>query len=151
MQVERSTILPAPVERVWALLADFDGVDRWHPLVRAAEIEDGLSGRHVGGVRALTMQDGAVIRERLLALSDEDRFFSYSILESPLPVEDYRSTLRLWPVSTDDLTFARWSVVFRCDPEDETTLERTVGDDIFFGGFDGLRETLNAEQAGERS
>lgn len=142
MQVERSTVIDAGVERVWALLADFGGVAQWHPLVRSAEIESGLSGRELGCVRALVLQDGAVIRERLLALSDAEWFFSYAILESPLPVRDYRATLRLWPVSTSIQTFARWLVRFETDAEHVADLERIVGEEIFVAGFDGLRRSL---------
>ena len=35
------------------------------------------------------------IRERLLEMSDLGHHYSYSILDSPLPVANYRATLRL--------------------------------------------------------
>ena len=32
-EVRRSTVIDAPVERVWQLLRDFNGHDAWHPAV----------------------------------------------------------------------------------------------------------------------
>ena len=30
-KVERSTVIDAPIDRVWSVLRDFNGHDRWHP------------------------------------------------------------------------------------------------------------------------
>ena len=43
VKVVKSTILDAPVDRVWDVLRDFNGHDRWHPAVTESAIERGLS------------------------------------------------------------------------------------------------------------
>jgi hypothetical protein len=35
VKVIRSTIIEAPTDKVWAVLRDFNGHDRWHPAVAA--------------------------------------------------------------------------------------------------------------------
>ena len=40
-RVVKSTIIDAPVDRVWSLLRDFNGFDRWHPAVATSAIERG--------------------------------------------------------------------------------------------------------------
>lgn len=38
LHVVRSTIIDAPVDRLWSVLRDFNGHDRWHPIVARSEI-----------------------------------------------------------------------------------------------------------------
>jgi len=83
-RVVRSTIIDAPVERLWAVLRDFNGHESWHPIVAKSTIERGYPSDKIGCVRRFTMQDGAELREQLLALSDLDMTFSYCLLETPI-------------------------------------------------------------------
>ena len=48
--VVRSTVIDAPIERVWAVLRDFNSHDQWHDVVAASRIEGGDIQRLVGGV-----------------------------------------------------------------------------------------------------
>ena len=58
----------------------------------------------------------------MLALSDYDYSCSYSILESPMGVENYVATLKLTPITDGARTFAEWSAEFDCPPEREAEL-----------------------------
>ena len=40
-QIVKSTIIDAPCDRVWEVLRDFNGHDRWHPAVATSAIERG--------------------------------------------------------------------------------------------------------------
>jgi polyketide cyclase/dehydrase/lipid transport protein len=62
-------------------------------------------------VRDFRLRNGDRIREKLLGLSDYDMFCTYSILESPMGVDNYVATLRLTPVTDGDQTFMEWRVV----------------------------------------
>ncbi|MXY33329.1 MAG: SRPBCC family protein, partial [Boseongicola sp. SB0664_bin_43] len=66
-------------------------------------------------------------------------FVTYSILESPMPLEDYVATLRLTPVTEGDRTFIEWTAEFSCDPRDEDELATMIGTDVFQAGFDALK------------
>jgi len=54
-------------------------------------------------------------------------FCTYSILESPMGVENYVATLRLTPVTDGEKTFLEWSAEFDCAPERETELINAIG------------------------
>ncbi|MCH7622136.1 MAG: SRPBCC family protein [Chloroflexi bacterium] len=99
----------------------------------------GQPADRIGCVRRLTLEDGAVIREELLAFSDEERSCTYSILESPLPLENYISTLRLLPVTNGDRTFSQWSSEFDTAPENEAEFCGLFADGVYQGGFDNLK------------
>lgn len=134
-----SSVIPAPAERVWERIRDFNGLPKWHPLIRESRIEDALPPDKVGCVRNFHLQNGDLIRERLLGLSDYDMFCTYAILESPMPLTDYLATLRLTPVTEDDRCFAEWSAEFSCEPGEEEGLVQGIGADVFQTGFDALK------------
>ncbi|MCE3247775.1 MAG: hypothetical protein K0R41_1600 [Geminicoccaceae bacterium] len=136
-----SSVINAPIDQVWRRIRDYNGLPGWHPGVAKSEIEGREPANQPGCVRVLTLGNGAVIRERLLEMSDLGHHYSYAILDSPLPVANYRATLRLRPISDGDRTFAEWSATFDPDPpEKRVEAEKMIGDGVFQGGFDALKE-----------
>jgi uncharacterized protein YndB with AHSA1/START domain len=112
-----SSVIDAPADRVWALIRDFNGLPDWHGgLVRSSEIEGGLRGDTVGGVRSFHLHDGTHLRERLLAHSDRDRSYTYNFEKSPFDVQNYEATLRVTPVTDGDRSFVEWWTTFDCEP-----------------------------------
>lgn len=142
VKVYTSSVIDAPAERVWALLRDFNGLPRWHPAIAESRIEQGQPADKVGCIRNFTLQDGGRIREQLLALSDYDYSVTYSILESPMGVENYVATLKLTPVTDGERCFAEWTAEFDCAPARETELAQQIGQGVFQGGFDALKQSF---------
>ena len=134
-----SSVLEAPVDRVWARIRDFNALPRWHPMIAESQIEEGLPSDKIGCVRNFRLQNGDRIRERLLGLSDHELFCTYAILESPMPLENYVATLRLTPVTEGNRTFIEWTAEFTCAPEVEEELTHDLAQNVFRGGFDSLK------------
>lgn len=137
MHVFRSMIIDAPTDRVWSAVRAFDGVAAWNPGVISARLERGAP-TEVGALRHLDAADGTVFRETLLAHSDRSHFYTYDIVEGPLPVWDYVSTHRFLPVTASNQTLGVWEADFECASEDAEEMERVVGDAIYIGGMTGL-------------
>jgi hypothetical protein len=128
-----SSVIDAPIQDVWAIARDYTG--HWHSSVIVnPSIEGGLPPDQVGCVRAFELHDGGKLREMLVGLSDERHEFSYRILESPLPVEDYLASVRFSPITTTGATFGEWVVDFRVPPEEEQSTVETVRG-VFEKGF----------------
>lgn len=140
VKVYRSTVLDAPADRVWRDLRDFNGMANWHPSIGSSRIENGQPADKVGCVRNFQLKDGNRIREKLLALSDYDYSFTYAILDSPMDLNDYIATFRLFPVTEGNRCFIEWSAEFDCPPEKAAELAETVGDGVFQTGFDALKK-----------
>lgn len=134
-----SSVIDAPAPKVWDRVRDFNGLPNWHPAIRESRIEENQPADKVGCVRDFRLQNGDRIRERLLGLSDFDMFCTYSILESPMPLENYVATLRLTPISDGDRTFVEWTAQFDCAPEEEQGLVEGIGGNVFQVGFDSLK------------
>ena len=117
-----SRLVDAPAERVWATIRRFDAVAAWLPFVKSSPIEDGGDPTRVGCIRVLTQTDGEVFREVLVALSDAERFYSYTFVSSPVPVRDHRTTLRVLPVTEGDRSYVEWSSRFDIDSKYEAQL-----------------------------
>jgi hypothetical protein len=112
----------ASAERVWTTIRWFDAVAAWLPFVKSSPIEDGGDPTRVGCVRVLTQTDGEVFREVLVALSDAERFYSYTFASSPVPVRDHRTTIRVRPITEGDRSYVEWSSRFDIDPKHEAQL-----------------------------
>ena len=138
-RVFTSSVINAPAERVWERIRDFNALPVWHPRIADSTIEEGLPSDQVGCIRNFHLQNGDLIREQLLGLSDYDMFCTYSILEAPMAVENYVATIRLTPITDGERTFAEWTAEFDCTPENEPDLVQGIGQDVFQGGFDSLK------------
>jgi uncharacterized protein YndB with AHSA1/START domain len=141
-----STILKAPVETVWSLVRDFNGLPRWAPAVAKSEIEGGLDSDVVGCVRSFHLHDGAHVRERLLTLDDANYMCSYNFEKPAFPVKNYVATLRLYPVTHTDHTFAEWEAIFDEAPSDEGKYEAIISRDVFAANWKNLARIIAAEK-----
>jgi len=137
-----SSVIQAPIEKVWATIRDFNALPAWHPAIANSQIENGEPSDKIGCIRNFNLKDGGNIREQLLALSDIDHTCIYSILESPMPVENYVATLRLVKITDGNRTYIEWSAEFNTPPEAEAEMVALVGDGVFQGGIDALKSIL---------
>ncbi|MFF8406243.1 SRPBCC family protein [Streptomyces sp. NPDC014846] len=133
-----SRVLPASPQQVWDLIGGFDALPDWLPFIRESTPLEG------GRVRRLTNPDGDVITERLIAYSEAERSYTYTIVDAPFPVTGYLSTLRVHPVAgRDDVAEVQWSGRFTPDGVSDAEAQ-----DLFAGiyrdGLEALRETLTA-------
>jgi hypothetical protein len=145
VKVVKSTVLPAPVEAVWDVLRDFNGHDRWHPIVADSVVEKGWTSDRVGCVRKFHLQDGSELRELLLTLSDADMAFSYCLLDTPVPLLNYVAHVRLSPVTDGDMTFWHWESRFDTPPGREKELQQMVAENVYQGGMDAVRTHMGLE------
>ena len=144
LHVMRSVVIDAPIATVWQTIRRFDGVAEWNPGVTAARMERGAP-TEVGAVRALDTADGGCFRETLLAHSDRERYYTYDIIESPLPCRDYVATHRLVEITEGDRTLGIWEGTFECDESDAEMLAGIVGEQIYRNGQLGLDQYLNTK------
>lgn len=83
--------LPVPAQMVWNTIGGFNALPDWHPAVEKSAVEED------GGttLRTLSLVGGGTILEKLEKVDDSERVYTYSILESPLPVANYTATIRV--------------------------------------------------------
>jgi len=93
--------------------------------VTESHIDDNLAGTTIGSVRDFTIGE-VHTRQRLLAHSDGEKYFSYQSC-GPTTIDeagttrtmlDYVGTLRLRTIMEGDRCFAEWSSMYNCPPHD---------------------------------
>lgn len=135
-----STVIPAPVDTVWAFARDFSNLGQWVPILSSCTMEDGQAADQVGAVRHLVTSDGEDIRERLLRLDDTERSYTYCFTQSPFAVRSYVSTIRFTPITDSEQTFADWWADFDADAANEAELLDNFGQGVFATALTALRE-----------
>ena len=147
-KIVRSTIIDAPIERVWAVLRDFNSHAQWHRAIDASHIEGGERSDQVGCVRSFTLKDGHRIREQLLTLSDTEHLSTYCIVEATVPLQRYVAAVTLKPVTDGNRTFWHWQSTFATPAGMERELHDMVAHGVYEAGFEDLGRHLR--QGGDR-
>ena len=142
-----SIIVDAPVEAVWAVVRDFNGLPNWLPGVAGSSIEDGRQADTVGCVRAIQVEGGAACSERLIALDDSRYTVKYSFVRQLFPIRDHLATLELIPVTKGDRTFVQWSAAFTDLPGHEGETAPVMQTQIFGAGLAALAARLSGAAA----
>jgi hypothetical protein len=98
--------LPGSPDEVWQLIGGFGSLPDWLPGVSQSEFTDG------GRVRHLHDTAGHTFVERLEAYDRAARRYSYSILESAIPVNNYLATLAVTPANSGGGSHIEWACTF---------------------------------------
>ena len=148
INVVRSTVVDAPIARVWDVLRDFNGHDKWHPAVRESRIDLRQPSDKVGCVRRFRLADGSELTEQLLALSDVEHSFRYCLLETPIPLLNYVADVSLRKITDGERTFWKWSSSFNVPKGQEKRLTDLVANGIYVAGFSAVKEHLASTTRG---
>ncbi len=141
-----STVFAQSADDIWSVIRDFNNYPVWVNGAGESQIEDGKSGDAVGAVRNVLYQ-GRRIRQRLVALSDPERSQVYEFCgDAPMPVQHYRATLKITPITDGGRGFVEWWAMFDCAPErhDEWTV---FFRDAFAGWLASLRRYLDGRNS----
>lgn len=109
----------APAAKAFAAVARWDALESWCPAFSKTEIVSG--GNAVGSVRAITLKDGPTFTEELLALDPTGRSYKYKIIESPLPIVEYVSTVRVYDMG--DYSEIVWLASYKRRAQENPTAE----------------------------
>lgn len=137
-----STVINAPLERVWRCLADFNGLPNWMPGMKASEIEGGTAPDKPGAIRMLKMAGTSdVLRERLDELDPDNFTIKYAVVEGPMPVKIIQTGMRLRPITDIHGTLGEWFTEIEVAPGKESEGQAYMTR-VFNAGFRGLKRHL---------
>lgn len=94
-KVEESIVINAPAAKVWALVGDFNGLDKWVPPVEASS---STNANTVGSVRTLSITGGEKLHEVLESYDAAGMKLGYRMREpntKVLPVNNYSSHIHV--------------------------------------------------------
>jgi carbon monoxide dehydrogenase subunit G len=127
---EKVEVKAAP-DKVWAAIGDFCGIANWHPVIASCEMSEADGTK----MRKLTTKDGGVLNEAQKSWDDQAMSYSYAIVDGPLPVANYVSTIKV--TGNGDASTVEWSSTFDAkDAPDDTAKEVISG--IYKAGLEGI-------------
>lgn len=120
-------------DAVWAVVGDPAAVADWIPALQSSRLED--------DVRHVVFTDGNPARERIVSHDPQNRTYTYSYIDGPLPLAEYVSTIRV--DATESGSAISWDAHFTAAGDDpaalEAELESGIGD-IYRGALDRVTE-----------
>lgn len=131
-KVNSTMHLSVPAEQVWQIIGQFSAFADWHPSIEKSELEQG------GKVRRLSLVGGGTIVERLERLDDESFRYRYSIVDSPLPVANYVSELKVVNDESGRGCHVEWSSEFEPSGASATDAQKVIRD-VYEAGLKNLQ------------
>lgn len=131
LEVSKSIDVSAPPAKVWQTIGDFCGIGSWHPAVQTCA----PSTKEGKPVRTLSLKGGGTIVEQQLARDDKKMDYTYTILQSPLPVSDYKSTIMVMPNGSGSKV--QWQGTFKAKGADDAKA-RDVINGIYDAGLSAI-------------
>jgi len=135
---------------VWNFVKRFDGLKDWHPAFAKSDIIKGKDGE-LGAVRALTVKDGPTFTEELIAINNVSMAFTYIIIESPLPLDRYQSTMSVKPNGAGGSTVTWIGTFVRKNPRDNLPEGESDAGVVGFitgayaGGLQNLKKVMESK------
>ncbi len=136
--VKKRTEAPGLPPEVWAVAGEFCTIKDWYAEIVTNCVEE-KDGDAV--IRTLTLKDGGKIKEKLTA--KDDLSYSYEIVESPLPVKNYKA--KLWVEEDDepDRTVIYWQADFDANGASDDEAKKKITT-ILQGGVKGIKQAAIA-------
>lgn len=102
--------ISASIDKVWAKIAQGDGVESWLPIIKSSKLED-------GNKRVCEMHEGGSLEETVLK-SDGTKTFMYSIdKQEAFPAANIIGTMRVEELA-DGKTKLYWDVEMDVDQDE---------------------------------
>lgn len=132
--VQEQIRIDAAPEEVWSLAGDPGRIADWLPALESSRVEQDR--------RSCTLVEGGRIEERILQHSDDERRYRYEVLEGPMPLSSYVSSLEV--ADHDGHAHVTWTAEFEPEhPAQEQELVQTF-EQIYSGGLQSLKDRLES-------
>jgi carbon monoxide dehydrogenase subunit G len=146
IRVSSQIEVTAPASAVWETVGNFNGWDKFLSVVESSS----MSGQGVGSVRFLSVVgQKAPVVERQDVYDPRRRIIAYTILDSPLPVDDYHSMMRVVPIS-DEVTRIEWSSRFVAKAGSTREQANTFITDFYAKGLSDLQSLMTPKVVREK-
>ena len=133
LEVTKSVDVAASPETVWKTIGGFCGIGDWHPVIEKCA----LSKKGGKDVRTLSLKGGGTIVEEEESRSDKKMDYTYTILEGPLPVTDYHSTLMV--AKAGGGSKVTWKGTFKAKGAPDAKAEEAIAG-VYDAGLKGIAD-----------
>ena len=115
--------MTANMDEVWTAISNLANLDELVPeIISKTE----MVGNGKGSVITLTLKsNGLQVVEKVTKLDNKKHIIVYEMLETPMPISDYKATIKIIPLKIDSYK-VRFNAVFKVQDKDRETMENTI-------------------------
>jgi hypothetical protein len=132
--------LNVPLNELWQLIGGFGSLPSWVPGISQSELTDGERVRH------LHDPQGHTFVEKLECYDSAAHCYSYSIVQSPIAVSNYLSTIKVTPINGGKGSHVEWSSVYMPVGISEKEAEK-IFHDLYSTGLNALASRYSGKEA----
>lgn len=136
-KVKVSGTINAGADQVWNSVSNFNELDKFVEAVADCTTE----GTGIGAVRTLTLADGGEVKEKLESLDPDQHLLTYSIVESPMPIQNYTGTMQVDELEEGRSMFT-WSSTFDAADGTEDDMKEAL-EGLYNLGVEGLQQRFS--------
>lgn len=125
----------ASAEKVWDLLGNLSGCSEWIPGVVSAKVE--------ADKRTCTTADNKIIIEKISKYSKKTMSFSYSHLQSPMPVKDSKGTFKV--KKDGDGALVTWDASFEVLDQSQKDAITKMLNGYYVQSLESLKKVIEAK------
>jgi len=92
MKVAVKRNINGPADTIWAYLADYSNIHKFHPLLKDSHFVDGAKTCDLGSTRQCNMKDGNYLKERIVDWV-EGSHYTVDIYDTSMPIKNAKATL----------------------------------------------------------
>lgn len=149
--IAHTIVIDAPTDKVWEMVGDFVGLDRWFAFVESSTLKLGQN-RQVGCIRELRRFNGTKVEERLIAYDPWNMTLTYTYAEGQPLTSDYFATMTVKDAGNGK-SRVDWTARFKRlyywtdNPpagQDDESLTRILNK-VYAGSLENLKKTLESE------
>lgn len=130
-KVSMTQDLNVSADQLWLMIGKFNALPDWHPAVEKSELNK------QGETRTLSLAGGGEIVEKLESADDHSKTYTYSIVDSPLPVKNYVSTIKV--SGSGDNATVEWSSEFDAAGMPDNDAVKAI-EGVYQAGLDNLKK-----------
>lgn len=142
VKVTNDIVMTANMDEVWTVISNLTNLDKLVPeiITRTETIGNGK-----GAVITLTLKsNGLKVVEKVTKLDNEKHIIVYEMLETPMPISDYKATIKIIPLKISGFKVS-FDAVFKVQEKDKEEMEKTI--DNFQKTFlSNIKKTYSYEQ-----
>lgn len=137
IEVTKTMKVYASPDTVWQKIGGFCAIKKWHPIIEScAQAADGKTIK-----RVMKIAGGSTLSERLYQRSSYT--YSTQIKDGPLPVTNYRSTLRVEEVEGEQsVSKVTWTGTFDANGASNEDARKVI-EAIYLSGLIQIRRLVN--------
>ena len=94
-KISKTVTMEIPATKIWEIMADFQGVDKYHPIVERVD-QIGTKETGLGAMRVCNMYDKSSVKEEITHWV-ERKELTVKLTEAGIPAKSANATMRVEP------------------------------------------------------